>query len=45
MLELRESGGRTWYVRYVDARGKQRQLRIGDAKVISLEQARKRTDE
>lgn len=45
MLELRESGGRTWYVRYTDARGKQRQLRIGDADVISLEQARKRTDE
>ena len=45
MLELRESGGRTWYVRYVDARGKQRQLRIGDANVVSLEQARKRTDE
>ena len=45
MLEVRQSGGRTWYVRYVDIRGKQRQLRIGDADVISLERARKRTDE
>lgn len=45
MLEVRQSGGRTWYVRYVDGRGKPRQLRIGGADVISLERARKRTDE
>lgn len=45
MLEVRRSGGRTWYVRYVDLRGKQRQLRIGGADVVSLDQARKRTDE
>jgi integrase len=45
MLEVRQSGGRTWYVRYVDGRGKPRQLRIGGADVISLEKARKRTDE
>ena len=45
MLELRESGGRTWYLRYVDVRGKQRQLRIGSAEEISLDQARKRADE
>ena len=45
MLEVRQSGGRTWYVRYVDLRGKQRQLRIGGADVVSLDQARKRTDE
>ena len=45
MLELRESGGRTWYLRYVDVRGKQRQLRIGNADEISLDQARKRADE
>ena len=45
MLELRESGGRTWYLRYVDVRGKQRQLRIGSADEISLDQARKRADE
>ena len=45
MLEIRSSGGRTWYLRYVDARGKQRQFRMGDAADISLDQARKRTDE
>lgn len=45
MIELRESGGRTWYVRYVNPRGKIRQFRIGDADVISLNQARKRCDE
>ncbi|VVO30189.1 site-specific integrase [Pseudomonas fluorescens] len=45
MLELRESGGKTWYLRYVTPRGKQRQFRLGDASVISLEQARKRSDE
>lgn len=45
MLEVRQSGGRTWYLRYVDVRGKQRQLRIGGADVVSLKCARKRTDE
>ena len=45
MIEIRESGGRTWYVRYVSPRGKIRQIRIGDANVISLEQARKKCDE
>lgn len=45
MLELRESGGKTWYLRYVTQRGKPRQFRLGDASVISLEQARKRSDE
>ncbi len=45
MIEIRESGGRTWYVRYVNPRGRIRQIRIGDANVISLEQARKRCDE
>lgn len=45
MIELRESGGRTWYLRYSDARGKPRQYRLGDANDISLDQARKRCDE
>jgi len=45
MLELRESGGRTWYLRYTDARGRPRQFRLGDANDISLDQARKRSDE
>lgn len=45
MLELRGSGGKTWYLRYVDARGKPRQHRLGDADDITLDQARKRADE
>ena len=45
MLEVRASGGRTWYLRYRDARGKQRQFRMADAADLSLDQARKRADE
>lgn len=45
MLEARASGKRTWYLRYRDARGAQRQFRIADAADLSLEQARKRADE
>lgn len=45
MLEVRQSGGRTWYLRCVDERGKARQLRIGDATMISLSQARARAVE
>src|SRR5215470_18035177 len=41
MLEVRSSGGRTFYQRYVDARGRQRQFKIGSAGVLSLEQARR----
>jgi integrase len=44
MLEVRATGGRTYYLRYVDRRGKQHQLRIADAADISLEQARKEAD-
>ncbi len=40
VLEVRPSGGKTWYLRYRDARGKQHQHRIGDASGISFEQAR-----
>lgn len=40
VLEVRPSGGKTWYLRYRDAHGKQRQHRIGDASGISFEQAR-----
>lgn len=45
VLELRKSGGSTWYLRYVNLRGRQRQLRLGDAHVIALDQARKRCAE
>jgi len=39
-IEVRASGGRTWYLRYYNARGKQRQSRLGDVKDLSLDQAR-----
>lgn len=40
VLEVRPSGGKTWYLRYRDARGKQHQHRIGDASGITFEQAK-----
>lgn len=40
VLEVRHSGGRTYYLRYTDHRGRQRQYRIGDATAISLRDAR-----
>jgi integrase len=40
MLEVRCSGGKTFYQRYRDGRGKERQFKIGSAKVLSLAQAR-----
>jgi integrase len=39
-LEVRKSGGKTFYLRYTNNRGRQHQYRIGDAGVISLTQAR-----
>lgn len=40
-LEVRATGGKTYYLRYRDAHDRQRQYRIGDSKSISLDQARK----
>jgi integrase len=40
VLEVRASGGKTYYLRYRDHHGKQRQHKIGDATAISLEKAR-----
>lgn len=40
VLEVRPSGGKTWYLRYRDLRGKQLQLRLGDATGITFEQAK-----
>ena len=40
VLEVRFTGGRTWYVRFTNARGKRRQLRLGDANVLTLADAR-----
>jgi hypothetical protein len=44
LLEVRASGGKTWYLRYTDARGRKRQLRIADVRDLSLEQARRQAD-
>jgi integrase len=41
LFEVRASGGKTWYLRYTDARGLQRQHRIANAADMSLDQARK----
>lgn len=43
-LEVRASGGKTWYLRYTNTRGTQRQLRIADARDLPLDQARKQAD-
>ncbi|WP_430417262.1 tyrosine-type recombinase/integrase [Parasphingorhabdus sp.] len=42
VLEVRKSGGKTYYIRYVTPEGKQRQLRIGAAQDITFDQARKK---
>ena len=41
MLEVRASGGKTFYQRYTDTHGRERQFKIGPADVITLEQARR----
>jgi Arm DNA-binding domain len=41
LLEVRASGGKTFYQRYFDAYGRQRQFKLGSAAVLSLEQARR----
>jgi integrase len=42
MLEVRSSGGKTFYQRYTDERGRERQYKIGPADVLTLEQARRK---
>lgn len=44
MIEIRASGGKTFYLRYKDERQKVRQLRLGDAQDLPLEKARKKAD-
>ncbi len=44
LLEVRISGGKTWSLRYVDERGKTRQLKLGDVQALSLTQARQLAD-
>lgn len=42
LLEVRASGGKTFYQRYTDDHGLKRQYRIGPADVLSLDQAREK---
>ena len=42
MLEVRCSGGKTFYQRYTDARGRERQFKIGPADVLGLSAARRK---
>ena len=42
MLEVRRSGGKTYYQRYTDNRGRERQFKIGPADVLSLAVARRK---
>lgn len=42
LLEVRQSGGKTYYQRYTDERGRERQYKIGPAGVVSLDQARRK---
>lgn len=37
VLEVRASGGRTWYLRYVNRRGQRRMLRLGSALELSVQ--------
>ena len=41
MLEIRATGGKTYYLRYQDAKGRTRQLRLALAGDVTLYQARK----
>ena len=42
LLEVRQSGGKTFYQRYTDERGRERQYKIGSAEVLTLDQARRK---
>jgi integrase len=42
MLEVRSSGGKTFYQRYTDERGRERQFKIGPADVLTLRQAKRK---
>ncbi len=42
MLEVRSSGGKTYYQRYTDERGRERQYKIGSADVLAIDQARRK---
>src|SRR6516165_11242926 len=42
MLEVRATGGKTYYQRYTDERGRERQYKIGPADVLTLRQAKRK---
>jgi integrase len=42
MLEVRCSGGKTFYQRYTDAHGRTRQFKIGPAEIVGLSAARRK---
>jgi hypothetical protein len=42
MLEVRSSGGKTYYQRYTDERGRERQFKIGPAAVLTVRQAKRK---
>jgi hypothetical protein len=42
LLEVRQSGGKTYYQRYTDEHGRERQYKIGPAVVLTLDQARRK---
>ncbi len=42
MVEVRNSGGKTFYQRYRDDRGRERQYKIGAAHILTVSQARKK---
>jgi len=42
MLEVRASGGKTYYQRYTDERGRERQYKVGPADVLTLREAKRK---
>ncbi len=42
MIEVRFTGGKTFYQRYTDDRGRERQMRIGPSSIVSLRLARRK---
>lgn len=42
LLEVRCSGGKTFYQRYRDAGGRERQFKIGSAQILTMSQARRK---
>src|SRR5664280_3868851 len=42
MLEVRASGGKTYYQRYTDERGRERQYKVGPADVLTVRQAKRK---